>query len=135
MDPVGLFMTGSGGAEAFDGAIRGIKTLQEAGVPVTSRITIHRYNLDDLENIARLLLDEIRMGSISTNSASHQGLPRENEEEVSLTPADTCIAMEKILEQAKRYNDRITAAAGPLSQGRHFQEPAMEYQGPVPIIH
>jgi len=110
------------GTGAFDGAIRGIKTLQDAGVQVTSRVTIHRYNLDDLENIAHLLLDEIRMGSISTNSASYQGLARENEEEVSLTPAETCIAMKKILNLAKQYNNRITAAAGPLAQGRNYQE-------------
>ncbi|WP_300040414.1 SynChlorMet cassette radical SAM/SPASM protein ScmE [Methanospirillum sp.] len=110
------------GTGAFDGAIRGITILKEAGAPVTSRITIHRYNLDDLENAVHLLLDEINMGVISTNSVSNQGLARENEEEVSLTPAETCIAMEKIIELAKLYNNRITATAGPLSQGREFQE-------------
>lgn len=110
------------GTGAFEGAIRGIKTLKEAGVPVTARITIHRYNLDDLEHIVHLLLDDIHMGFISTNSVSNQGLARENEEEVSLTPKETCTAMEKILELAKQYNNRLTATAGPLSQGREFQD-------------
>jgi SynChlorMet cassette radical SAM/SPASM protein ScmE len=110
------------GPGSFDGAVRGIKILQAAGVPVTSRVTIHRYNLDDLGNIARFLLDEIGMGGISTNSACYLGLARANEEEVSLNAAEQCRAMEIILDLAKRYNNRITAAAGPLSMGRNFQE-------------
>ena len=110
------------GPGSFQGAVSGIKILQSAGVNVTSRVTIHRYNLADLENIAHFLLDEIGMGSISTNSACYLGLARENEEEVSLTPDEQCIAMERILTLAKRYNNRITAAAGPLSLGRNYQE-------------
>lgn len=110
------------GSGSFKGAIRGIKTLQKAGVPVTSRVTIHRYNIKDLENIAHLLLDELGMNVISTNNANHLGLARENQEEVQLTPAEFCDAMERILILAKKYNRRITAQAGPLSLGRTYQE-------------
>ena len=49
----------SRGRGSFDRAIRGLRLLHEAGLPVTSRVTINRYNVDDLENIAGLLLDEI----------------------------------------------------------------------------
>lgn len=63
---------------------------------------MHWYILDDLENIAHLLLYEFRMGSISTNSTSYQGLALANEEEVNLTPEETCIAREKILAFSKR---------------------------------
>ncbi len=110
------------GAGAFEGAMRGIRILQEAGVPVTSRVTIHRYNIDDLEQTAALLMDRIGMGSISTNSACLQGLAREYEDEVMLTPAELCDAMEKILDLARRYNNRITSQAGPLSLARGYRE-------------
>lgn len=110
------------GTGSFEGAIRGIKILQAAGVPVTSRVTIHRYNLDDLENIARFLINKIGMDFISTNSACYLGLARRNEEEVSLTAAEQTIAMEQILDLAKIYQNSITATAGPLSQGKIFNE-------------
>ena len=110
------------GAGSFNAAVWGIKILQKAGVHVTSRVTIHRYNLDDLENTARFLLEEIGMKAISTNSVCHLGLARSNEEEVGLTPAEQCIAMERMLVLAGKYKNRISAAAGPLAQGRGFQE-------------
>lgn len=110
------------GAGAFEGALRGIRILQEAGVSVTSRVTIHRYNIGDLEGIAGLLMDRIGMGSISTNSACHQGLAREYEDEVRLGPKELCDAMEKILSLAERYPNRITAQAGPLALARGYQE-------------
>jgi len=112
------------GSGSFDGAVRGIRVLQDAGVQVTSRVTIHRYNLQDLENIARFLLDEIGMKSISTNSACYLGLARSHEEEVTLSAPEFTRAMEILLVLADQYPGRITATAGPLSLGRHFQ--AME---------
>ncbi len=54
------------------------------------------------------------MNAISTNSACYLGLARTNEEEVGLTLAEQCIAMERILILAKQYKNRISAAAGPL---------------------
>ncbi len=110
------------GRGAFEGAMRGIRILKEAGVAITSRITIHRYNIADLDNIVALLIDQIGMPSISTNSACHQGLAREFEEEVQLTPQEQCDAMEKIVALSKRYGNRITAQAGPLAQARGYQQ-------------
>jgi len=110
------------GPGSFAGAIRGLRILQDAGVPITSRVTIHRYNLGDLENTAHFLLEEIGMRSISTNSTCYLGVARENPEEVGLTPAEFCEAMERSLQVAEKYPGRISAAAGPLSLGRGFQE-------------
>ncbi|MBF0507760.1 MAG: SynChlorMet cassette radical SAM/SPASM protein ScmE [Deltaproteobacteria bacterium] len=109
------------GAGAFEGAMRGLRILQEAGVHVTSRVTIHKYNIADLENIAHLLLDQTGMGSFSTNSASFQGLARTNDD-VLLSPSEQCDAMIKILDLANRYRGRITSAAGPLSLAKGYQE-------------
>lgn len=110
------------GSGSFEAAMRGVRTLQDAGVPITSRITIHRYNLDDLENTVHLLLDEIGMPSISTNSTCYLGVARKNPDEVALTPAEFCDAMERSLIIAEQYPRRISAADGPLALGRTFQE-------------
>lgn len=110
------------GPGSFTGAIRGLRTLQDAGVKVTSRVTIHPYNLGDLENIALLLLDELGMAGFSTNSTCYLGAARENRDEVELTPDEFCDAMERSLLLAQKYPGRISAAAGPLSLGRAFQE-------------
>lgn len=109
------------GPGSFAGAMSGVRTLQDAGVPITSRITIHRYNLEDIENTVHLLLDEIGMPSISTNSTCYLGVARENPDEVALTPAEFCDAMERSLIIAEQYRGRISSADGPLALGRTFQ--------------
>ena len=42
------------GQGSFDGAIRGIRTLQRHRISVAVRVTIHRNNVHDLENIAQI---------------------------------------------------------------------------------
>nr|WP_319538598.1 SynChlorMet cassette radical SAM/SPASM protein ScmE [uncultured Methanospirillum sp.] len=110
------------GAGSFEGAIRGIKNLQSSGVSVTSRITVNPYNIDDLDNIARLLLDEMGMNFISTNSVCHLGLARSHEDEVNLNAEEQCRAMEKLMTLARMYENRIISTAGPLSQVRSYQQ-------------
>jgi len=44
----------SRGNGSFKRAIRGLRLLKEAGFPVTCRVTVNRFNVDDLENIACL---------------------------------------------------------------------------------
>jgi hypothetical protein len=86
------------------------------------RVTIHRKNVHDLENVSRLLLEEVGLQGFSTNSASHLGLCRKNAEIVQLTAEERCLAMETLLELSARYNGRIGAAAGPLAEGRGWLE-------------
>jgi SynChlorMet cassette radical SAM/SPASM protein ScmE len=74
-------------------AIQGIRTLQKHHVHVSVRVTIHRQNVNDLEGIARLLLEEIGLPGFSTNSASFMGLCRRNAEQVQLTVAEHSLAM------------------------------------------
>ncbi|HWQ63304.1 MAG TPA: SynChlorMet cassette radical SAM/SPASM protein ScmE [Methanospirillum sp.] len=112
-------MRGSG---SFERAIKGIYILREAGVRVTSRVTITRGNIGDLENIAKLLLNTIGLDFISTNSVCHLGLARTHEDEVSLNATEQSVAMEKLMHLAKIYKNRIISTAGPLSQGRNYQE-------------
>jgi len=103
-------------------AMQGIKSLQKYNVSVPVRVTIHRQNVRDLENVAELLLEDIGLPSFSTNAASHMGLCRENAEQVQLTAEDRSLAMETLLKLEKKYNGRISATAGPLAEGRDWLE-------------
>jgi SynChlorMet cassette radical SAM/SPASM protein ScmE len=108
------------GKGTFFRAIKGIRSLQKHYVPVTVRVTIHRKNVRDLEGIAKLLLEEIRLSSFSTNSASHMGLCRKNAEQVQLTTEERSLAMEALLKLNKKYDGRIGATAGPLADARNW---------------
>jgi SynChlorMet cassette radical SAM/SPASM protein ScmE len=48
-------------------AMQGIKSLQKHNVPVSVRVTIHKQNVWDLENVSKLLLEEVGLSSFSTN--------------------------------------------------------------------
>ncbi len=108
------------GKGTFYEAVRGIRFLQRRDVPVQVRVTIHRKNIDDLDRVAELLLEEIGLPGFSTNAASYMGLCRQNSEMVQLTTKERSIAMEKLLRLNLRYGDRISAAAGPLADGRNW---------------
>ena len=101
-------------------AIEGIKLLQKHHVSVAVRVTIHKHNVRDLENVARLLLEEIGLPGFSTNAASHLGLCMRNEDQVQLTTEERSIAMESLLHLNKRYSGRISASAGPLAEARDW---------------
>jgi len=103
-------------------AMQGIKSLQNHNVPVSVRVTIHKENVRDLENVARLLLEEVGLSSFSTNAASYMGLCRQNTEQVQLTAEERSLAMETLLELNNQYNGRISATAGPLAEGRDWLE-------------
>ena len=88
----------SRGKGNFHRAIAGINVLLRHQIPVAVRVTINRHNVRDLEEIAKLLLDDIGLPSFSTNSASPMGLCRQNQEEMELTVEDRQVAMESLLD-------------------------------------
>ncbi|RPI78763.1 MAG: SynChlorMet cassette radical SAM/SPASM protein ScmE [Desulfobacteraceae bacterium] len=104
----------------FKKAVSGIKLLKKHKVPVAVRVTIHRQNVRDLENIAKLLLDDIGLNDFSTNAASFMGLCRQNKEMVQLQVSERSLAMQTLLKLNKKYNGRISAAAGPLAEAQHW---------------
>ena len=106
----------------FRRAMQGIKSLQKHKIPVPVRVTIHKHNVRDLENVAKLLLEEVGLPSFSTNAASYMGLCRQNAEQVQLTTEERTLAMETLLRLTKEYNGRIIATAGPLAEGRDWLE-------------
>jgi SynChlorMet cassette radical SAM/SPASM protein ScmE len=102
--------------------MRAIKSLQNHDVAVSVRVTIHKHNVRDLENVARLLLEEVGLPSFSTNAASYMGLCRQNAEQVQLTAEERTLAMATLLGLEKKYSWRISATAGPLAEGRDWLE-------------
>jgi len=109
------------GKGSFEHAIRGIRTLQRHSVNVAVRVTIHRNNVNDLENIAHLLLEELELPSFSTNSAGYLGTCRLNAADVLLNVQEREFAMAALAHLTQKYNGRISATAGPLAEGRAWR--------------
>ena len=112
----------------FNRAMEGIKCLQEHHVPVQVRVTIHRHNVTDLEAIAERLLEKIGLPGFSTNAASYMGLGRQNVEQVGLSAEDRILAMETLLKLNRKYDNRISAQAGPLAEATMWTEMELAHQ-------
>ena len=106
------------GSGSFEKAILGISTLKRHKVHVAVRVTIHRHNVNDLENIAEFLIEDLGLPGFSTNAASFFGSCRQNADEVMLSIPDRKNAMETLLRLSGKYNGRISASAGPLAEAR-----------------
>lgn len=112
----------SRGKGSFKLAIRGLRLLKEAGFPTTCRVTINRHNVDDLENITRLLLEDVGLRSFSTNDAMPMGAGCDNQADITLTPQQRLQAMRSLSTLEKQHDGRITANAGPLANWSGYQE-------------
>jgi SynChlorMet cassette radical SAM/SPASM protein ScmE len=109
------------GKGSFDGAMRGIGTLQRHGISVAVRTTIHRNNVHDLENIAHFLLDVLGLPDFGTNSAGYIGTCRVNADDVLLSIGERKEAMTTLLRLTAKYDGRISSNAGPLTDGRMWR--------------
>ena len=105
---------------SFRQVMRGLRLLLEARFPVTVRVTVNRYNVDDLEAIAHLLLDEMGLPAFSTNEAYACGATNRSEAEIMLNRVQRDQAMRTLLGLTRRYNGRIDAQAGPLALAREL---------------
>jgi SynChlorMet cassette radical SAM/SPASM protein ScmE len=107
---------------SFEHALRGVKLLKEAGIPVIVRTTINKHNLDDLENTAHLLLEDVGLASFGTNEAFPMGAGCQNQGQVSLTSLEKLQAMKTIESLLEKYPGRITGVAGPLAKLKMYAE-------------
>jgi len=112
----------SRGRGSFSKAVRGLRLLMEAGFPVTVRVTVNRHNVDDLEDLARFLLEEMGVSSISTNDAMPIGAGGEHRDRIGLNPSDLIQAMTTLARLDARYAGRVTATAGPLAKWRMYRD-------------
>lgn len=107
---------------SFDRAMRGLRLLVERDFPVTVRVTINTHNVNDLDNIARLLLEDIGLPGFSTNEAFPMGSGKCSGESVLLTRSQRSKAMETLVRLNESYGGRISASAGPLALSRIFTD-------------
>lgn len=107
---------------SFDRAVNGLLLLKKSNFPVTVRVTINHHNVNDLENIARFLIDDIGLRGFSTNEADQMGSARCFGQDVVLTENERRHAMEALIAINKQYQGRINAQAGPLSRANFFAE-------------
>jgi SynChlorMet cassette radical SAM/SPASM protein ScmE len=114
----------SRGKGSFDRAVKGLRRLKSAGLPVTSRITLNRHNVDDLTDLCRLLLDDIGLESVGTNEAMPMGAGCFNRDTIALTAGQRLKAMRDLEALAVKYGGRITAMAGPLANRRMYRDMA-----------
>lgn len=110
----------SRGKGSFRRALRGLRLLNEAGFLVTSRVTINRYNVEDLDKIAELLLEDVGLQSFGTNDAMPMGAGCDNQAGITLTPQQQLQAIIKMHELNQRYPGRISGTAGPLAKWRMY---------------
>jgi SynChlorMet cassette radical SAM/SPASM protein ScmE len=106
----------------FSRALRGIEHLKRHQVKIRVRVTINRHNLEDLPEVARLLLVDLELPAFSTNSADYLGMCRTQSEKIQLTAGDRSRAMELLCELEAKYPGRISAAAGPLTEARQWSK-------------
>ena len=99
---------------SFNSAMRGLRLLKDAGVPVSVRVTINRHNVEDLENIALLLLEDLDLPTFTTNEVMPIGSGYRNVEDISLSKSDMVKAMHTMEFLFNNYCGRIVANAGPL---------------------
>ncbi len=103
------------GEGSFEKAVNGIRILQKYNVPVAIRVTLHRHNIKDLDNIARFLLQELELPSFTTNAAGYLGTCR-NHPDIMLSTEDRELAMTTLLRLSAKYPGQISAQAGPQAE-------------------
>ncbi len=110
------------GKGTFAKALHGLEIVRAHNIPIAVRVTINRFNVDDLESIAQLLLDRLQIDGFSTNAASYLGLCQQNVAEVGLDLAQRQQAMQTLVRLNEKYGGRISAAAGPLADAHMWAE-------------
>lgn len=112
----------SRGKGSFEKAIRGLRLLRAAGFPATARVTVNRHNVGDLENVFRLLLDEIGLARVGTNDAMPMGTGCARREDIVLLPEQRPEAMRTLVRLEREYPGCLTATAGSLALWHMFRE-------------
>ena len=109
------------GKGTFEGAVRGLEYLRACGAPVTVRVTVNKQNVYELDRTAAFLLETLKLPSFTTNSAFNQGLFCSNSPDLELSVEEYSFAMKELLRLEKKYDGRITAAAGPLVLAKQWR--------------
>ncbi len=107
---------------SFDRALKGLKLLKKHDFPLAVRVTINKHNLNDLENIAELLLEDIGLSSFATNEAMPIGSGCINDDKVSLNSPEKLKAMGIMQKLLQKYPGQLHATAGPQAKLKAYSE-------------
>lgn len=107
---------------SFDRALKGLRLLVKNGFPAIVRVTINQYNIEDLKNIAHLLLEDVGLPGFSTNEAFPMGSGKCTGESLILTREQRKQAMDTLMALNEHYGGRISAQAGPLALARQMAD-------------
>lgn len=108
--------------QSFKKALQALRLLKQNKFPVNVRVTINRHNVNDLENIAALLIDDVGLNGFNTNEADYQGSARCQGQDIILSVEERKRAMASLVALNKKYNGRIEAQAGPLTRAKIMTE-------------
>ncbi len=108
------------GAGSFERAVRGIRAMQECGLPLSLQVTLHRLNAPDLEKTARFVLEDLGLPSFQINSVYDMGTCSRYREQICLGLEERRAAMIALEELERRHPGRLRASAGPLAQLRRW---------------
>ncbi len=108
--------------KSFDRAIRALRLLVQEKFPIRVRVTINHHNINDLPEIAALLINDIGIHGFSTNEAEFMGTARCNGQNIVLSKEERLQAMKVLTELNKQYGGKIGALAGPLAMATMVSE-------------
>jgi len=103
------------GEGSFEKTINTIKVLKKYNIPIAIRVTIHPENVYYIKEIAKFLLEDLKLKSFSTNSINYIGLGKKNYKELQLNIEEYSFVLKAFLELNKIYKNKITAKSGPLA--------------------
>jgi len=110
------------GGDSFRFAVRGLRLLVKHGFPVSVRTTINRHNLHDLENTAKLILEDIGVNHLTTNDAYSCGATDRAADNPMLSPEERIEAMAIMETLDARYPGKLSSTAGPHAMNKHYKE-------------
>jgi SynChlorMet cassette radical SAM/SPASM protein ScmE len=100
---------------SFDRALHGLRLLKNAGFPVTVRVTLNPHNIRDIENIARLLIDDVGIDNFMVNETDESGAACNNPISVVLSDEDRLYARKIFSSLIRKYEGKISSTYGPLA--------------------
>lgn len=110
------------GKGSFEQAVNAVRLMQEYGIRVSIRVTIHKKNVYHLEEISDFIFNTLQLSSFGTNSVQHLGLMKENHDGIELNVQEYSYAMQVLTALNINYENRIHATAGPLADAGIWQQ-------------
>ncbi|MCI5121560.1 MAG: SynChlorMet cassette radical SAM/SPASM protein ScmE, partial [Candidatus Electrothrix sp. AUS4] len=94
----------------FKKTIEGISKLQRNSISVNIRATIQKYNVNDIERMAAIVLDDLNVSLFILSNVKPLGLYRRNPDELQLTTNQLSDAITTVMRLEEKYGSRISGS-------------------------